>query len=265
MVFLAVVLPISGQQQSAKPDGNQANRKEGANPASPPSRVVTCEVQEDGTTIKCRWPDNVPDSYLKRLFSPENAPNIALFFVGVGGIVVAVITLRKIERQTNLQAIAYTQWIVVKNWRSELMDEVNPMRLEDGTPLKRLRIRLEIVNESQFPLTIIDSVIAFKGRRSDDIGTLRFYPPANFPLFPNVPYLVDVSIVLNKEETATFETGIMFVRIEGSFIYKGVLIKTEHYPLYGMLWCGKAGTRFDAEIPNRPEETKADKRGPKAN
>ena len=255
MVLFAGILPISGQQQSPKPDGNQPKGNGRTNPAPPPSRAVTCEIKHDGTTIECQWPEGIPEGYFKRLFSAENTPNIALVLVGIAGIFAAVCTLKKIERQTNLQEIAYTQWIVVKNWRSEMMNEPNPMRYPDGSPVQRLRIRLEIVNESQFPLTLSDSIIAFKGRRSDEIGTLKFYAPQNFPLFPNVPYIVDVPIILNNEEAATFEGGYFFIRIEGNFTYIGVLKKTENYPLHGLLWCGKSGTKFDAEIPARSEKT----------
>jgi hypothetical protein len=83
-------------------------------------------------------------------------------------------------------------------------------------------------------------------------------------LFPNVPYLVETPINVDKEQETAFESGNMLVRIEGKFIYKGVLKRTEYYPLHGLLWCGRTETRFDAEIPNRTEETKADDQRPKS-
>jgi hypothetical protein len=43
---------------------------------------------------------NEPKSYLCRLLSPENLPNVGLFFAGVAGIIVAICTLKVIERQT---------------------------------------------------------------------------------------------------------------------------------------------------------------------
>lgn len=97
-VFLAVVLPVPGQQQIPQSNGNQSN---GNGSANPPSRIVTCEVKQDGTSIECKWPESVPESYFKRLFSPENAPNIALFFVGFLGVIAAVFTLKMIKRQVD--------------------------------------------------------------------------------------------------------------------------------------------------------------------
>jgi uncharacterized membrane protein YidH (DUF202 family) len=40
-----------------------------------------------------------PPSYFSRLFVPENLPNIALVLVGVGGIIVAVKSLNRIDTQ----------------------------------------------------------------------------------------------------------------------------------------------------------------------
>ncbi len=60
------------------------------------------------------------ESYLHRLFSPENIPNILLFFVGTAGVVVAVCTFRKIERQTRAteESLVLTQRprIIVRNF-----------------------------------------------------------------------------------------------------------------------------------------------------
>ncbi len=98
-VFLAATCQIDGQAHGSQAGSGQDDTASAKNP-TPPSRTATCAVEDDGTTIKCNWSEAKPDSYLKRLFSPENAPSIALFFVGLGGIVVAVCTLHKIERQT---------------------------------------------------------------------------------------------------------------------------------------------------------------------
>jgi hypothetical protein len=45
---------------------------------------------------------NYPNSYLQRLFSPENLPNIGLFLAGIVGIGVAISTLKSISRQADL-------------------------------------------------------------------------------------------------------------------------------------------------------------------
>ncbi|MGD0630761.1 MAG: hypothetical protein ABR987_15630, partial [Terracidiphilus sp.] len=94
VIMLAGVLPISGELQSPNPNGNGAT-----NPAPPPSRTITCAVKQDGTAIECNSPKGVPETYLNRLFTAENTPNIALFFVGLGGVLAATGTLISIKQQ----------------------------------------------------------------------------------------------------------------------------------------------------------------------
>jgi hypothetical protein len=90
--------------------------------------MVPCVVKQDASAPECDWSQAKPENYLRRLFAPENAPNIALFLVGFAGVVVALLTLRKLERQTkatedaaeaalcNTQAMVHSQrpWIIVQ-------------------------------------------------------------------------------------------------------------------------------------------------------
>jgi hypothetical protein len=49
---------------------------------------------------------DLPKSYLSRLFSPENLPNIGLLFAGIAGILLTLRTLKVIGRQTTATEIA---------------------------------------------------------------------------------------------------------------------------------------------------------------
>lgn len=101
VVFLAIVLPISGQQQSPEPNGNQKNTQSTPQPSLEPARVVTCEVKQGGTAIECQWPESVPERYFHVLISANNLPNLLLFLLGILGIGVAIATLRTIKRQVD--------------------------------------------------------------------------------------------------------------------------------------------------------------------
>lgn len=94
---LAIVLPIYGQEERPKAaaDKNQPQSAKAPSPPPAPSAVnqQTAPAQED------RASDN-PKSYLSRLFSPENLPNIGLVIAGIVGIFIALRTLKTIERQT---------------------------------------------------------------------------------------------------------------------------------------------------------------------
>jgi hypothetical protein len=52
-------------------------------------------------------------SYLCRLFSPENIPNIALVGVGIAGIIMALRTLSVLRRQTDAIVNSERSWIMV--------------------------------------------------------------------------------------------------------------------------------------------------------
>lgn len=100
VVLLAIGLPIYGQQESGQPGSDEDKGHSAPAPSSAPAGKAKCVVQENGTTVQCEWTTANAPSCLNRLFMPENLPNLLLFVVGVGGIVVALSTLEKIERQT---------------------------------------------------------------------------------------------------------------------------------------------------------------------
>ena len=98
-VLFAIVLPIHGQKESSKSGSDKNDGNSSQSPSGTPSRTASCVVKQEGTAIECQWPEDKPKSYFDRLRSPENLPNIGLFFVGLGGVIAAVFTLRAINRQ----------------------------------------------------------------------------------------------------------------------------------------------------------------------
>jgi len=126
ILIIVVVLPIYGQEKSPKPSGNESHTQNTnkpdaiKSPASPNAGVV---INQETTSCQCDRPKENSKSYLSRLFAPENLPNIGLLFAGIGGIVIAICTLRKIERQTKgiedsikLQKTLKRQWVNLENW-----------------------------------------------------------------------------------------------------------------------------------------------------
>src|SRR6185437_16654625 len=74
-ILFTIVLPIHGQERGSKSGSNRSNGNSSQNVTDSPSGTATCVVKQEGTAIECRWPKDVPESKLRRLFSPENAPN----------------------------------------------------------------------------------------------------------------------------------------------------------------------------------------------
>ncbi len=120
LILTVAAVPIYGQQESSKSAGGQ-KQFNGANTLSQmPAANNQRTVQQDGTIAERYSAQIETQNYLVRLFSAENLPNILLVVVGVGGILVAVRTLSKIERQIRVaekgtQAMIRSEraWIVV--------------------------------------------------------------------------------------------------------------------------------------------------------
>ena len=202
------------------------------------SLIVDPPIAAPCTQAKpCYGQENAPEKPLPRPIRPEwIIVYITTVYVFISGWTLLAIKrqARTMNRQTDLQGIAYTQWVVVKNWRSKLIDEETPALYSDGSPVIRMRLQVDIVNESQFPLTLVDSIIVFRISGGETEFTVRFMAPQNFPLFPHVPYVVDVVLIpaqLNAKMIR--DGGYLFARVEGSLDYIGVLKRPENYPLHG--------------------------------
>ena len=99
VVLLASVLPVVGHSDSPQSSNDQNGSEASKGPPSPSPPIVQCEVKQEPSAVQCHWAESVPEGYFSRLFTAENTPNIALFAAGVGGIFVAIFTLRAINQQ----------------------------------------------------------------------------------------------------------------------------------------------------------------------
>jgi hypothetical protein len=97
--FFAAALMVNGQE--SQPHSNTVKRdsaahsKNATDAASQPMVVInqqTPQRQEDSHSGN-------PPSYLSRLFNPENLPNVALVVIGIGAIIVAFQSLKRIDKQ----------------------------------------------------------------------------------------------------------------------------------------------------------------------
>ena len=88
---------------------------------------------------------NHSDSYLQRLFSPENLPSIGLFLAGIVGIIVAICTLITLNRQANEMKLATKAMEqstgvmmgaerarILTDWNEEIHYDASPGAVHDG-------------------------------------------------------------------------------------------------------------------------------------
>jgi len=94
MVF---ILPIHGQEKSSK-NSNERQDAENVKKQSTPTAPGIVVNQQTTNQYEGRSNDH-PDGYFRRLISPGNLPNVGLFFVGIGGIIAALLTLRAIRQE----------------------------------------------------------------------------------------------------------------------------------------------------------------------
>jgi len=103
---VATFQPVYGQGKGPKSESHTKSTEDLQSqarpvPPAPPSTEANAtnlrasDTQNDGTK-------NHTESYLHRLFSPENLPNIGLLIAGLIGIIVAVRTLRAIKVQADI-------------------------------------------------------------------------------------------------------------------------------------------------------------------
>lgn len=94
VLFVSVccgVITIGGQEKGSKP----AADKQGDESTATLLNQNTPQRENDESKEHSQ-------GYFQRLFSPENLPNIGLFIAGVGGIIVAIYTLKSIKKQAEL-------------------------------------------------------------------------------------------------------------------------------------------------------------------
>lgn len=170
-------------------------------------------------------------SYLYRLFSPENLPNIGLLFAGIVGIIVAIRTLNHMQESSERQLRAY---VVCDS--GFIFNVTNPVPLFPGqvfaptpaqvsNPATGPGAQIQIKNTGQTP--------AFKVRHWGNI-CFREYPlaaglPARLPnilphpcvLGAGIPStkLLELNPALTPQQVADLRAGTGAVYIYGEITY----------------------------------------------
>jgi hypothetical protein len=94
------------QQQSASPTKDQSTSKGLAGPTPVTVEGAVTVVNQPAAEEKERQAKQDAKSIWQKLFAPEQWPNIVLCVVGIAGVLIALKTLGKLERQTKATEIA---------------------------------------------------------------------------------------------------------------------------------------------------------------
>jgi len=93
---------VYGQKKGSPPTRDAKDSQNAESPrvkANASSTIVVIQQKTTGQQNERTADDS--QGYFACLFSPENLPNIGLFLAGIAGIIVAVCTLKNIQKQTN--------------------------------------------------------------------------------------------------------------------------------------------------------------------
>ena len=140
LLVLVFALPIYGQKESAKPNGQQNHSDSASKPS--PSPITQNTAPENGNGAA-----NDPKSYLSRLFSPENLPNIGLFFAGIIGIIIAICTLKEMQRAG--EQASKQLGLTERPWISPSAYIISPLTADENGI--HITLRIEVANVGNSP------------------------------------------------------------------------------------------------------------------
>lgn len=180
-MFLFVIV-VQGEAASGQSTSNAAHTQTAKKPETQAAPTITNAVNQEASASQQNGGNRPPQSYLSRLFSPENLPNIFLGVIGFVGIVIAICTLRVIRRQVEIEKdaliAAQRPRLLVKHISliPGKLGEVNGVRtLHDD---RQWRISCIVANVGGSKAHIIESSLAVARL---GIGTLEGLLPAMPP------------------------------------------------------------------------------------
>jgi hypothetical protein len=104
LAFLAVILPIQGQEKRTHPSSNKQSTQHKQQPQpSPPPAAPTIgfnAVNQQAPDSENNGTASDSNNYFSRLFPSENISSFGLLLVGIAGVIIAICTLKKISAQT---------------------------------------------------------------------------------------------------------------------------------------------------------------------
>jgi hypothetical protein len=241
IAFIALVLPIYGQEKAPKTKEQQSSTQSVENDQSTPAPQIVVVNQQIATKDQERSHNN-SDSYLHHLLSPEVLTSIGLLIAATIGICVTVKTLKAIRRQAlvMIQQARILEWqtkateisakaaganarAAIKNIelftskeRARLAIDCKPLKLDTKVvPDESARsVEFTVTIYGATAATILDSGVAsgifIKGQENDpDLASAVMFPMTGLPtlILPNMPSLELETFLFieEKNETITLE------------------------------------------------------------
>ncbi|MCU1268979.1 MAG: hypothetical protein JWN74_273 [Acidobacteriaceae bacterium] len=244
---LTCLLIVNGQEKGSKTKPHQNNSQLDKTSVTPTIGVNA--VDQKAPARQEKPAAEHPNGYLSRLLSPENLPNVGLFVIGVIGILVAISTLKDVQKQTrNTQIAAEAAYLnskaVIKSERPWVTggEGRDSFRLF-GNPALVPRFWLALKNSGRTPGKLVRVLMKFEKRSSiDDLRGIEH--DLNFSDICPIPYVliipgdnpfqISCTIAgdqpLSPEEINEIRDGDKFLVVYGVIEYEDVFEtpETEH-------------------------------------
>ncbi len=235
--LVAVTGRVSGQP-------NQATKNK-QNPTNNAANTVLASEHEGAAKHTAESDNDAPHWY-----TPLKRPEWWLVGVGIVTFIAIWLQVKEAGKATKamfksigLQETVLQQWVDVVNWRTNLIV------LEEQRA--GVRIKVDIVNPTNFPLTLKDAKIIFDNR-------VTFFFRDDCFLTPKNPYTVEASLELTKGQYDYMYGAGVRIRVEGNLPHIGSLRRLQPQRFCGTLTCkdGKEA-RFESETPAADAKQKA--------
>jgi len=187
------IVPGQGQSSPAKRDESHAESAKKPEPKPPTSNTVVV-VQQETANAQNNGPKSTSQGYFTRLIAPENLPNIVLCFVGIGGIIIAIHTLRAIENQVTVQ---------MESLRPRVIAEAADDPSKTFADVNARRVSLRVTNKGIVPATgykyeswievLPDHTGDFTGVADHHVEETISVLYPGFPHIANIPLRIEVT------------------------------------------------------------------------
>jgi hypothetical protein len=153
-----------------------------------------------------------------------------------------------------LQEIGMQQWVSLINWQCS---RVSLEGLEADKKRFQAHIMVDLVNQSNFPLTLASSYIAFT-KMGAAVKSCTSWGFDELFLPPHTPHHLNTPVDLTDEQADAFRNLGFVVKLEGKFQYVTILGMRMEQIIKGILVCSESETRFLADVTMHPKQAEPD-------
>jgi hypothetical protein len=240
-VLAVSAVVINGQEKSPKAKAEQ-KASQSEKPAPAPTIGINV-VNQQASAQQENWPAEHPHSYFCRLLSAENLPNVGLFVVGFIGVIIAICTLKDIQKQTvnagvAAEAAKLNAQAVINSERPWFLVSIQAVKEKPGT------FSVQCFNAGRTPGTIESGECCvskhpatFVPQEKSILTDPFILPQRNLIVTRDSFQIREIKpdSLISPEDHEGIEPKFLFVY--GQIRYWGILGDKPGAPLHGTWWC----------------------------